>query len=493
MDNSFMKTSKLTKIYQQLEQIEKDMLTVARNNAEIFDLVHPAQKRSARNLMQYLSLRTKDIRKLQDLLHVMGLSSLASSEGHIHKQLQSILERLGKHYTIRKKEQCTHAYSKGILHQRSTALFGDKQIKNMPSVMVTFDKSFVDNYAQIKNLLLSGMNVARINCAHDDETVWSQMTNMLKEAILETGIPCKIYMDLAGPKIRTILTRKGKKKGKVKVQRGDLIWLSETTEGFKKKDIVISPNEKGIIPNLRPGDRIFIDDGMIKAEINELFDDRVSAKILRVSNKNSQIKNEKGINFPDTTLEIPSLTEYDLACLPFVCAHADIVGYSFVRYPKDVRTLQSAMNALCDKQAHIILKIETPAAVKYLPDLLIQSMRNEVFGVMIARGDLAVEIGFERLSEIQEEILWICEAAHVPVIWATQVLETLNKSGLATRSEITDAAHAAVAECIMVNKGAHTIEVIETLREIMTRMGGHHIKKRFTFRPLSIAKRFMRS
>jgi pyruvate kinase len=119
-------------------------------------------------------------------------------------------------------------------------------------------------------------------------------------------------------------------------------------------------------------------------------------------------------------------------------------------------------------------------------------MQQKAFGVMIARGDLAVEIGFERMGEIQEEILWICEAAHVPVVWAMQVLETLNKSGIATRSEITDAAHAAMAECVMINKGDHTIEVIETLRDILHRTGGHHIKKRFTFRPLSIAERFIK-
>ena len=118
-------------------------------------------------------------------------------------------------------------------------------------------------------------------------------------------------------------------------------------------------------------------------------------------------------------------------------------------------------------------------------------MQQKTFGVMIARGDLAVEIGFERMSEIQEEILWICEAAHVPVIWATQVLETLNKFGMATRSEITDATHAAMAECIMINKGEHTIKVIETLNDILQRTGGHHIKKRFTFRSLSIAKRYI--
>jgi pyruvate kinase len=104
---------------------------------------------------------------------------------------------------------------------------------------------------------------------------------------------------------------------------------------------------------------------------------------------------------------------------------------------------------------------------------------------------LAVEIGFERMSEIQEEILWICESAHVPVIWATQVLESLNKSGIATRSEVTDAAHAALAECVMINKGSHTLQVIETLKDILMRSGGHHFKKTYSMRSLSIASRYM--
>ena len=109
---------------------------------------------------------------------------------------------------------------------------------------------------------------------------------------------------------------------------------------------------------------------------------------------------------------------------------------------------------------------------------------------MIARGDLAVEIGFERLSEIQEEILWICEAAHTPVIWATQVLENLNKQGVATRSEATDAAHAALAECVMINKGSHTLEVLKSLLDILNRSRQHNYKQRHIFRELGIAKKF---
>ncbi len=164
-----------------------------------------------------------------------------------------------------------------------------------------------------------------------------------------------------------------------------------------------------------------------------------------------------------------------------------MVGYSFVRSSKDILELQEVK----PEKLSLVIKIETPEAVKNLPQLLFTALRERNNGVMIARGDLAVEIGFERMSEIQEEILWICEAAHVPVIWATQVLENLNKSGVATRSEITDAAHAAMADCVMINKGEHIIKTLETLRDILIRSGGHHVKKRYTFRPLAIATRFM--
>jgi pyruvate kinase len=268
--------------------------------------------------------------------------------------------------------------------------------------------------------------------------------------------------------------------------------LSEDSAGFKREEVVISPNERGIVGMLKPGERVYIDDGMIKGCIESVKKGAAAMRIIRISSGKQLIKSGKGINFPDSAITISSLTQFDKSCLQFICLHADMVGYSFVRYPSDLAGLQQALKKHSSKPPHIIIKIETPEAVVNLPALLLSGMQEKAFGVMIARGDLAVEIGFERMGEIQEEILWICEAAHVPVIWATQVLETLNKTGIATRSEITDASHAAMAECVMVNKGDHTIEVIETLKDILRRTGGHHIKKRFIFRPLRIAEKFIK-
>ena len=141
----------------------------------------------------------------------------------------------------------------------------------------------------------------------------------------------------------------------------------------------------------------------------------------------------------------------------------------------------------------IILKIETKQAFDQLPHLLLRVMQSPRVGVMIARGDLAVEVGWSRVAEVQEQISWICEAAHVPHIWATQVLENLAKTGLATRAEITDAVAAVRAECVMLNKGDYILKAVHTLQSIDNRMDAHQYKKMPAMRPLSVAIDFAAS
>lgn len=245
---------------------------------------------------------------------------------------------------------------------------------------------------------------------------------------------------------------------------------------------------------VRVGEHLYFDDGKFEAKVVECGPQEVVVRIIRISTKKPILKPEKGINLPDSELAIPSLTDEDRSNIPFICKHADMVGYSFVSHPDDVLLLREEINRFASRhRPSIVLKIERLSAVQNLPALLMNGMIDEAFGVMIARGDLAVEIGFERLSEIQEEILWICEAAHVPVIWATQVLETLNKTGYATRSEITDAAMGVKAECVMLNKGKYIVKTIKTLDDILTRQLGHVNKKRYIMRPLGIAKTFIQN
>jgi pyruvate kinase len=154
-----------------------------------------------------------------------------------------------------------------------------------------------------------------------------------------------------------------------------------------------------------------------------------------------------------------------------------VIGYSFPQRPEDIARLQDELAARDASGLGLIAKIETRLAVRNLPELIIQGAGQQPFGVMIARGDLAVEVGYRRMAEIHEELLWLCEAAHVPVIWATQVLDNFVKRGVRHRGEITDAAMAERAECVMLNKGPYAGEAVRILDDLLGRMEGHQFKK----------------
>jgi pyruvate kinase len=232
-----------------------------------------------------------------------------------------------------------------------------------------------------------------------------------------------------------------------------------------------------IVALLQVGDSVWINDGKLGCTVAETGRDGALLEVTHAGPKGARVGSGKGINFPDTELPLPALTDRDLADLEFVCAHADIVGFSFVRRLEDIDVLRHELAARDRPDLPIVLKIETAGAVRNLPDLLLGTLGQHALGVMIARGDLAVELGSVRMAEIQEEILWICEAAHVPVVWATQVLDTLARKGVIARPEITDAAMSVRAECVMLNKGAYIIDAVGVLNNILTRMDAHQYKK----------------
>lgn len=240
----------------------------------------------------------------------------------------------------------------------------------------------------------------------------------------------------------------------------------------------------------RVGESVWIDDGRIGAVIEEISEDSLVLRVVHASAKGDPIHEDKGINLPDTDIPVHGITEQDREVLPIAARHADIVGMSFVREASDVRELRARLDELGGERVGTILKIETRRAFDHLPSLLLAALEGPSAGVMIARGDLAVEVGYERLAEVQEEILWLCEAAHMPVIWATQVLETMAKTGRPSRAEVTDAAMGERAECVMLNKGPHIVEAVRFLDGLMGRMQEHQSKKRTILRALNVARRF---
>jgi pyruvate kinase len=248
-----------------------------------------------------------------------------------------------------------------------------------------------------------------------------------------------------------------------------------------------------VFTDVRPGDRIWFDDGKIGGIVDRCEPDRLHARITRARAKGARLGAGKGINLPDTTLRLPALTDKDRTDLEFVARHADMVALSFVNSVADVRELRSILSSFKGPHPAIVLKIETVRGFTNLPSMLLEAMKSPQCAVMIARGDLAVECGFERLAEAQEEILWLCEAAHVPVIWATEVLETLAKEGMPSRAEVTDAAMAHRAECVMLNKGPYIVQAVKVLDDILRRMHGHQAKKRAMLRELQLVSSFRRT
>lgn len=580
----------------------------------VLSTVNPNFYNSARNLVHYVALRHVDIRDLQGQLSVLGLSSLGGAEKNVMTSLRAVrnvLQKISNGKDCDLNEVCREIEKSDCdFRAHVDDLLGAPADSRDVRIMVTLPEEAADNFELVKNLVTSGMDVARINCSHDDESVWLRMIENINRAEKETGRGCRITMDLAGPKIRTgdllpgpgiIRVRpkrnsqgdvvaprhvhfvpddarelpkrlavipvprecieyaevgdvfrfkdaRGKKrrlevvgkkeKGlrlacyktayvatgtKLKLRReesnektsyrvgklppieeplvlneGDtLILHSENIPGepaaFDAEGVIVKPahiacRQPEVFRYITAGDPIFLNDGKIEGQVTSVSDQELLIEVTHAKAAGSRLRADKGINFPQSNIELVGLTETDKANLKFVVRYADAVSLSFIRKPRDIVALQAELKKHPTSGIGIIIKIETVKAFNDLPRLLLTAMCHYPVGVMIARGDLAVECGWERLAEIQEEILWMCEAAQVSVIWATQVLDRETKKGRPSRAEISDAAMSQRADCVMLNKGPHILAAINMLDNILRRMQGHQQKKSPKLRKLSITK-----
>jgi pyruvate kinase len=596
----------------ELLDIRAEMLGVENRFRDQIEALPQVNRQGARNLLHYLALRRRDIRPLQERLAFLGLSSLGRSESRALANLNAVLRAAGdltrRHLTDFAEDDFT--LGKLDLDQHTTALLGPKPSSRDVRIMVTMPSEAANDDRLVSDLVGSGMDCMRINCAHDDQRAWSAMVGHLRRAQAEHGKSCCVIMDLPGPKLRTgpIETVPGVIKWKPRRDRygrvtalariwltpmeppesprervdaclpvpanwlaqlrsgdtikfadargvsramtatqsmggsflaesfqtsyvtsetilrnsrlrdvgrigalppvappivlkpGDFLVLTKTLDPGRpavrsESGVVLEPARIGVtLPEIffdvRTGEKIWFDDGKIGGIIRSVDPDEMRVEIVKARTKGENLRADKGINLPDSELKLPALTAEDIAQLPFIARHADLVGYSFVRTPTDIERLQDELARVHGNHLGIVLKIETRKAFERLPELILTAMNSPSIGVMIARGDLAVECGYERTGELQEEIMWIAEAAHVPVIWATQVLETLAKKGHPSRAEITDAAMAERAECVMLNKGPYVVDAVRMLDDVLRRMQDHQAKKAALLRPLSLAERF---
>ena len=253
------------------------------------------------------------------------------------------------------------------------------------------------------------------------------------------------------------------------MQVGDRLRLAQRLTVATPSDLpVVAVSLPQVVAGLAVGAQVWIDDGKIRGRVAAIDGPDRIVEIVGARRKGGKLKLEKGVAFPGSPLDLPPLSEDDLAALPVVAECADLIGFSFVQRPRDIVALDRALAAARPGGPPIplVLKIETLEAVRNLPRLIVQAAGPRPTAAMIARGDLAVELGHVRLAEIQEEILRLCEAARIPVVRATHALDGLVKDGLPSRAETGDAATAQRAGCAMVDGGPHVDEAIGFLAEV---------------------------
>jgi pyruvate kinase len=278
----------------------------------------------------------------------------------------------------------------------------------------------------------------------------------------------------------------------IKVEYGNMLRLYRDSNKLghtgdasaSNKPAGISCTHSEVLDQVMVGHRVFIDDGRIEGIVRSSNEEYIELEIVSPIGMVAEIKSNKGINFPDSSIRMPALTQEDIRNLDFVVKYADMVALSFVHRPEDVYDLHKELSKLNHGEdgLGIVAKVETADSIHNLAKILIAGLELPKFGILIARGDLAVEVGFENLPFVQDDILCLSEAAHIPVIIATQILESLAESGLRTRPEITDAIMGQRAECVMLNNGTHIVEAVKTLAELLSTEERHQIKKRQLFR-----------
>jgi pyruvate kinase len=444
---------------------------------------------SANNLAQYLAFRHHDLRELQLELMRHGLSSLGRLESRVLVTLETVenaLAAMSGTPTVQDWPPSSERFFHGEaqLQANTQALLGGSADHGGGRIMVTLPTEAAHDPGYMLEIARRGADVVRINCAHDGADTWAAMIENTRKAGDAVGRRMPVLMDIAGPKFRIGYVKRQAGERLVAGDRFRMVAEAAAFAGDMTIEAVCEHRRRA--GSSRDGTEVAFDDGKMGGVVEDCRKGSVVVRVTQTQRKGFKMKPERGLTFPRADLHLDPLTATDLTDLDFVARHADLIGFSFVQSADDITRLQDELASRRPdwRRVGIIAKIETAQAVKNLPDIIVRAAGRQPFGVMIARGDLAVAIGFERLAEMQEEILWLCESAHVPVIWATQVLEEMVKSGLPTRGEMTDAAMAGRAECVMLNKGPNVGEAITALRGLLQRMLEHQSKKTARLRAL---------
>jgi pyruvate kinase len=317
----------------------------------------------------------------------------------------------------------------------------------------------VDSAEKVRELIDAGMNMARLNLSHGGYPEHQSRLDQVRHAAKEAGVPVAILVDLQGPKIR--LARF--KAGPHDLSRGDIFTITtDEVEGTKDR---VGTTYKGLPGDCKVGDRILIDDGKVTVEVIEVKGNDVVTKVIEPG----AVSNNKGINLPGVAVSVPALSEKDMDDLRWgLKAGADFIALSFVRSADDIVDVHRIMDEV-GIRIPVIAKIEKPQAVANLQEIV-----NAFDGIMVARGDLGVELPIEEVPLVQKHCIQLAREAAKPVIVATQMLDSMITNSRPTRAEATDCANAVLdgADALMLSGetsvGAFAIETVQTMARIIT-------------------------
>ena len=442
---------------------------------------------SARNLACYLALRRRDLRPLQTALMCRGLSSVGRSESRVVPTLDAILTSLAAMLRVDDMDvpgypsEASFFYGAETIARQADAILGPGQHGRDTRIMVTLATEAAKDPGLLQALVAHGVESVRINCAHDSQAAWEAMIANVRRAEQATGRTerVRVLMDLGGPKVRTILP---KNSAKPRVTIGDMLLLTRNVheQGHDDGVLRIGCTLEEVYDQLRVGARIWIDDGKIGTQITEISPEARGCASSTPRPLARSSGPTRDLTFPTLILtwcrSRPKTARIWISSLAMPTWSATRSS-SRPRMSPSCRTSWRSDIAADQPMPALVLKIETRRAVRHLPQIIVRAAGRQPTAVMIARGDLAVELGYERIAEMQEEILWLCEAAHVPVIWATQVLEGLTKGGVPSRAEVSDVVMADRAECVMLNKGPFIVQAVQMLDDVLLRMQAHQEKK----------------
>ena len=310
---------------------------------------------------------------------------------------------------------------------------------------------------KIDELVQNGMNIARINFSHGTHEQHGRVIKSLRKVASKYNVSLPILADLQGPKIRI-----GKMKDDAQeIEMGDYVTLTpEDIEGTPKK---IPVDYKNIVDDAVEGNKVLIDDGLLELKVIKKNENSLVAQVV----VGGILKSRKGLNLPDVNISMSSLTEKDIRDLEFAISKGvDYIGMSFVRSAEDIQEVISRARAL-GSNAGIIAKIEKPEAVEVIDDII-----EESSGIMVARGDLGIEIASEKVPMVQKKIIDRSRQAGKPVITATQMLDSMIENPRPTRAESSDVANAVLdgTDAVMLSgetaAGSYPIESIRTMDKI---------------------------